>query len=53
MKTPLTIILIAVVLVVVSTLAIMNNACKTGRHECAPMSALRHHIKTERRECIR
>jgi hypothetical protein len=49
MKTPLAIILIAVVLVmVVSTLAIMNNACKTGRHEwCAPMSALRHHIKTE------
>ena len=38
MKTPLAIILIAVVLVmVVSTLAIMNNACKTGRHEwCAP-----------------
>ena len=48
MKTPLAIILIAVVLVVVSTLAIMNNACKTGRHEwCVPMSALRHHIKTE------
>jgi hypothetical protein len=49
MKTPLAIGLIAVVLVmVVSALAIMNNACKTGRHEwCAPMSALRHHIKTE------
>jgi hypothetical protein len=48
MKTPLAIILIAVVLVVVSTLAIMNNACKTGRHGwCAPMSTVRHHIKTE------
>ena len=48
MKTPLAIILIAVVLVVVSTLAIMNNACKTGRHEwCAPMSVLGHHKKTE------
>ena len=31
MKTPLT-ILIAVVLVVVGTLATMNNACKSGRH---------------------
>jgi hypothetical protein len=49
MKTPLAIIFIGVVLVVVvTTLAIMNNACKSGRHEwCAPMSAMRHHIKTE------
>jgi hypothetical protein len=26
----------------------MNNACKSSRHEwCAPMSTVRHHIKTE------
>jgi len=46
MKTPLAIVLIAVVLLV-SALAIMNNACKSGQHEwCAPMAAIRHHIKT-------
>ena len=48
MKTPLVIVVTAVVLVAVSALAIMNNACKTGRHEwCAPVSTIRHHIKTE------
>jgi hypothetical protein len=49
MKTPLAIILTAVVLVVVSTtLAIMNNACRSGRHGwCAPRSALRQDIKVE------
>jgi hypothetical protein len=47
MKSPLVIVLVAVVLVTVSTLAIMNNACKSGEHEwCAPMSSLRHPIKT-------
>jgi hypothetical protein len=47
MKTPLT-ILIAVVLVVVGTLAIMNNACKSGAHGwCAPMSAAHNDIKLE------
>jgi hypothetical protein len=47
MKTPLAIFLTAVVLVVASTtLAIMNNACKSGRHGwCAPMSALPQDIK--------
>jgi hypothetical protein len=48
MKTPLAIFLTAVVLVVASTLAIMNNACKSGRHGwCAPRSALRQDIKLE------
>ena len=48
MKTPLAIILTVVVLVVVSTLATMNNACKSGRHGwCAPMSAVQHDIKLE------
>jgi len=47
MKTPLT-ILIAVALVVVGTLAIMNNACKSGAHGwCVPKSALRQDIKLE------
>jgi hypothetical protein len=48
MKTPLAIILTAVVLVAVSNLAVMNSACKSGRHGwCAPMSALRQDIKLE------
>jgi hypothetical protein len=48
MKTPLVIVVTAVVLVTVSALAIMNNACKSSRHEwCAPVSTIRHHIKTE------
>ena len=48
MKTPLAIILTAVVLVVVSTLATMNNACKSGRHGwCTARSALRQDIKLE------
>ncbi len=47
MKTPLIIVLVAVVLVVVSTLAVMNNACKSSQHGwCAPTSSLRHDIKT-------
>ena len=49
MKTPLAIILTAVVLVIVSTtLAIMNSACKSGRHGwCAAKSAVRDDIKFE------
>jgi hypothetical protein len=47
MKAPLAIVLIAVVLVIVSALAIMNNACKSGHHGwCAPMSTARP-LKTE------
>ena len=47
MKTPLT-ILLAVVLTVVSILAIMNNACKSGRHSwCAAKSAVQSDIKRE------
>ena len=46
MKSPLVIVLVAVVLVAVSALAIMNNACKSSQHAwCAPMSSMRHHIK--------
>jgi hypothetical protein len=32
MKTPLITVLVAVVLVVCSTLAVMNNACKSSQH---------------------
>jgi hypothetical protein len=47
MKTPLAIVFTVVVLLAVSTLAIMNNACKSSQHEwCAPISAIRHHLKT-------
>jgi hypothetical protein len=44
MKTPVAIVITAVVLLAISTLAIMNNACKSSQHEwCVPMSAVRHH----------
>jgi hypothetical protein len=48
MKTPLLVVLIVIVLVVGSTLTIMNKGCKSGYHAwCAPMSAMvRHHTKT-------
>jgi hypothetical protein len=47
MKSPLVIVLVAVVLVGISTLAIMNTACKSSQHAwCAPMSSLRHHTNT-------
>jgi hypothetical protein len=49
MKSPMVIVFVAVVLVTFSTLAIMNNACKSSSHGwCAPMSNLRHQIKTGR-----
>jgi len=48
MQTPIALIVTAVVLAAFGSLAIMNYACKSGHHEwCAPMSTLRHHIKTE------
>jgi hypothetical protein len=47
MKTPLLIVLTAVVLGVGSTLAVMNNSCKSTHHAwCAPISDIRHHAKT-------
>jgi hypothetical protein len=47
MKAPLLIVLGAVVLLTGSGLAIMNNACKSSHHAwCAPMSGIRHHVKT-------
>jgi hypothetical protein len=47
MKTPLLIVLGAIVLMAGSGLAIMNNACKSNHHAwCAQMSDIRHHVKT-------
>jgi hypothetical protein len=48
MNTPLLGVLIVIVLVVGSTLSIMNKVCKSGYHAwCAPMSTIaRHHTKT-------
>ena len=46
MKAPLLIALVTVVLLVGSSLAIMNSACKNSHHGwCAPMSDIRHHVK--------
>ena len=46
MKASVLIVLTAIGLLVVSTLAIMNNACKSGRHGwCVPMSAVPADIK--------
>ena len=51
MKTPLLIVLAVVVLGVGSTLAIMNNSCKSTHHAwCAPTSDIRHHAKHPRRD---
>ncbi len=49
MKYPLLIILAVVVLGAGSTLAVMNNACKSSHHAwCAPVSDVRLHTKTAR-----
>jgi hypothetical protein len=48
MNSPLLVVLIVIVLVVGSTLTIMNKACKSGYHAwCASMSTVRHHVKTQ------
>ena len=47
MKSPLVIVLVAVVLVTVGALAVMNKACKSSQHAwCAPMATVGHHLKT-------
>jgi hypothetical protein len=49
MKAPLWIVVVAVVLVTGSTLAIMNNACKSSHYSwCAPVSGFQHHVKSGR-----
>ncbi len=48
MNSSLLMILIVIILIVGSTLSIMNKACKGGYHAwCAPMSTVRHHVKTQ------
>ena len=48
MNTPLISVIIVIALIVGSTLSVMNKACKSGNHAwCAPMSTVRHHIKTQ------
>jgi len=48
MKAPLLVVMGVVVLVAGSGLAIMNNACKSSHHGwCAPVSDVRHHVKTQ------
>ncbi len=48
MKVRLSIVITVIVLVTGSTLAIMNNACKSSHHTwCAPTSTIRHHMHTE------
>ena len=43
MDRPLLIVLTAIALLIVGTLALLNNACKSSQHEwCAP-SAVWHH----------
>ena len=47
MNSPLLVVLIVIVLVVGSTLSIMNKACKSGYHAwCAPIYTVRHHVKS-------
>ena len=47
MSSPLLVVLIVIMLIVGSTLSVMNKACKSGDHSwCAPMSTARHHTKT-------
>ena len=48
MNSPLLAIIIVIVLIVGSTLSIMNKACKTGYHSwCDPMFTVRHHTKIQ------
>jgi hypothetical protein len=46
-----TLLIIVLVVLLVSTLAIMNNACKSGQHNwCAPVSSLQHQSKADRQQ---
>ena len=48
MNSPLVAVLIVIVLVVGSTLSVVNKACKSGYHAwCAPMFTVRHHSRTQ------
>jgi hypothetical protein len=48
MNSSLLAFIIVVLLIVASTLSIMNKACKSGYHAwCAPISTVHHHVKTQ------
>jgi hypothetical protein len=48
MNSPVTAVIILIVLVVGSTLSIMNKACKSGYHAwCAPTSTVNHRVRTQ------
>ena len=48
MNSPLLVVIVVIVLIVGSTLTIMNKACKSGYHAwCAPISTVRHHVKSQ------
>jgi hypothetical protein len=48
MNSPLLVSLVVIVLVVGSTLSVMNKACKSGYHAwCAPNFTVRHHVRTQ------
>jgi hypothetical protein len=48
MNTPLVVVVVTVIMLIVgSTLTIMNKACKSGYHVwCAPIYTVRHYVKT-------
>jgi hypothetical protein len=47
MNSPILAVLVIIIIMIGSTLTLMNKACKNGYHSwCAPMSVLvRHHTK--------
>jgi len=48
MNSSLLSVLIVIVLIVGSTLSVMNKACKSGYHAwCGPSSTVRHHVKIQ------
>jgi hypothetical protein len=48
MNSPLLAVLVMIVILIGSGLTMMNKACKSGYHAwCAPMSTVRHHVKTQ------
>jgi hypothetical protein len=48
MNSSLLVVLIVTMLIVGSTLSVMNKACKSGYHAwCDPMFTVRHHVKTQ------
>jgi hypothetical protein len=48
MNSPLLVVIIVIVLIVGSTLSIMNKGCKSGYHSwCAPITTAQHRVRTQ------